>query len=249
MPATDVQLMRRATTGDRAAFAELVRRYQLALTRVAQRQLGAADAAEDAVQETFLAAYKSRHTYDERFGFRTWLWTILLNQCRRSAARQARRQREMSLDTRGLERDHSALEISGAGAENLGGGLSGLLAQERRELLETLLARLSTAEADALRLRFFGGLKFQEIADAMGCTLCTAKNRVRAGLLRISEFVKQQAVEQTAGSDALPQMLSGSHTRGKNPRSAQDKKRKSNDELRRCIRSLDARPIPRGPAC
>ena len=87
---TDAELMRRANRDDPTAFAELVRRYQGALRRVAESRLGTVEAAEDVVQETFLAAYKSRHSYDDRFGFRTWLWTILLNQCRRYAGRQAR---------------------------------------------------------------------------------------------------------------------------------------------------------------
>jgi len=61
-----------------------------------------------------------------------------------------------------------------------------LLAKERAAQLEALLAQLSDAQADALRLRFFGGLKFHEIAAAMQCSLNTAKNRVRMGLVRMA---------------------------------------------------------------
>jgi RNA polymerase sigma-70 factor (ECF subfamily) len=64
--------------------------------------------------------------------------------------------------------------------------LSRLLQKERGELLEQLLAELPQPQADALRLRFYGGLKFQEIADAMGCSLSSAKNRVRWGLEKMS---------------------------------------------------------------
>ena len=187
---TDADLMRRAKTGDPAAFAELVRRYQGALRRVAESRLGTVEAAEDAVQETFLAAYKSRHSYDERFGFRTWLWTILLNQCRRSAGRQARRPRIVSIDA--PRRDEGAAPVVDAGGDGEGSALAGLVARERREILESLLDRLSTVQADALRLRFFGGLKFQEIADAMQCSLCTAKNRVRWGLFACRSSCKRR---------------------------------------------------------
>ena len=78
------------------------------------------------------------------------------------------------------------------------GALENLLAAERRQLLEALLAELSTVQADALRLRFFGGLKFQEIADSMGCSLCTAKNRVRWGLLHLSELVQRNSAGQSS---------------------------------------------------
>ena len=61
--------------------------------------------------------------------------------------------------------------------------------QERSELLDALLAKLPETQADALRLRFFGGLKFQEIAEAMGCSLSSAKNRVRWGLTKLAEYL------------------------------------------------------------
>ena len=66
-----------------------------------------------------------------------------------------------------------------------------LAAKERAELLNALLARLPEVQADAIRLRFFGGLKFIEIADAMSCNLSTAKNRVRWGLSKMAAFLTE----------------------------------------------------------
>ena len=73
--------------GRREQFGEIVRKYQGPLMRLAVSRLGRLDLAEDAVQETFLCAFKSLASYDSRFSFRTWLWTILLNQCRRHLRR------------------------------------------------------------------------------------------------------------------------------------------------------------------
>jgi RNA polymerase sigma-70 factor (ECF subfamily) len=194
MHESDVELMRRANRDDPGAFAELVHRYERVLRRVAESRLGTVEAAEDVVQETFLSAYKSRQSYDERFGFRTWLWTILLNQCRRYAGRQARHPRVVSMENQSPADTPASLAEVGAGeADSV---LGGLMARERREILEQLLLKLSTVQADALRLRFFGGLKFQEIADTMQCSLCTAKNRVRWGLLKLAEFVQEEAREE-----------------------------------------------------
>jgi RNA polymerase sigma-70 factor (ECF subfamily) len=61
------------------------------------------------------------------------------------------------------------------------------MATERSERLNALLDQLPEKQADALRLRFFGGLKFREIAAAMNCSLSTAKNRVRWGLTEMAE--------------------------------------------------------------
>jgi RNA polymerase sigma-70 factor, ECF subfamily len=179
---SDAELVERVRRGERECFAELVRRYQPPLLRVARSRLGRSDWAEDVVQETLLAAFKSCGTYDPHYSFRTWLWTILLNQC---YGHYQRRQRSVTIEP--LEEATEAEQ----GSEMPGGSpLAALLAKERTEQLELLLKQLSDVQADALRLRFFGGLKFQEIADAMPCSLNTAKHRVRLGLIRLAELLE-----------------------------------------------------------
>jgi RNA polymerase sigma-70 factor (ECF subfamily) len=190
--------MRRVQAGETDRFALLVGRYQGALLRVARSRLGRADWAEDVVQETFLAAFKSRHTYRDEFSFRTWLWTILLNQCRTCYARHSRAQAAVP-----PEAARQGAPVDGVEP------WEALLSQERSDLLEALLGRLSPVQADALRLRFFGGLKFQEIADTMACSLGTAKNRVQWGLMRLSEMLAEESAEEQpirgrARIDAVP---------------------------------------------
>ena len=181
----DRQIIARVAAGETDLFAEIVRRYERALLRVARSRLGRDDWAEEVVQESFLAAFKACHSYDSRYGFRTWLWTILLNQCR---AHYQRRSRGPGVETWSDERadDLADRNESGSNVTPLGQ----LLAKERTAQLELLLAKLSLVQADALRLRFFGGLKFEEIAGAMQCSLSTAKNRVRWGLLRMADLIR-----------------------------------------------------------
>ena len=189
---SDAALVERACGGGGEGFEQLVLRYQAARGRVARSRLGRADWAEDVVQETFLAVYRGLASYDPRFAFRTWLWTILLNQCR---AHHQRRSRSVPTEPWPV-----AAESQVAAAEQTldSSPLSALLARERADELEALLRRLSEAQADALRLRFFGGLKFQEIADAMECSLNTAKARVRVGLMRMAEMLHETAGKASA---------------------------------------------------
>ena len=188
---SDAVIVARVKAGEAGAFSLLVARYQSPLLRVARSRLGRLDWAEDVVQETFLAAFKSCAGYDPRYEFRTWLWTILLNQCAAHYHRRIRRE----------ETAQSALAappVAGANGRETDDvtPLVALLNKERSEQLESLLLQLSLVQADALRLRFFAGLKFQEIAVAMQCSLNTAKNRVRWGLMRMAELI------QTAGTGA-----------------------------------------------
>jgi RNA polymerase sigma-70 factor, ECF subfamily len=195
---TDAALMRRVQLGETRCFADLIRRHQPALLRVARSRLDRAESAEDAVQETFLAAYKSRHTYSDRFGFRTWLWTILLNQCRRQAAKLARVPTVAAWSdyAAAVDEDSEATRPESTVVDAGESPLARLLSQERSAALHGLLARLTDAQADALRLRFFGALKFDEIAAAMQCTPCTAKNRVKAGLTRLAEMLAERPAHE-----------------------------------------------------
>jgi RNA polymerase sigma-70 factor (ECF subfamily) len=197
---SDAAVMLRVQSGQTGLFAELIRRYQPALLRVARSRLRRADWAEDVVQETFLAAFKSRHTYRDEFSFRTWLWTILLNQCRSLWQRHSRLP-----DAGPGSAGEDAFDFAVAQSESSQAPpLALLLARERQELLESLLSRLSTVQADALRLRFYGGLKFQEIADTMDCSLGTAKNRVQWGLMNVTRLLESEASFQSLAEDWLP---------------------------------------------
>lgn len=194
MIANDAALLTAVLSGEVDQFAFLVRRYRQALLRVAYSRLGRIDLAEEAVQETFLCAWKSLSSYNSRYSFRTWLWTILLNQCRRQTKRQNRRPRVW------LWRDKPAQQR----AENpyLETLLSSdpspqewLLAKERSQQLSQFLSHLPLPQADALRLRFYAGLKFHEIAEAMGCSVSSAKNRVRWGLKKMSRMMVKGEIQ------------------------------------------------------
>ncbi len=195
MQHNDADIMRRVKAGDVARFDELVRRYRPPLLRVAWSKLGDWEAAEDVVQETFLAAYAARETYNPQFAFRTWLWTILLNLCRRQWRKGASRKRAI---TQSIPHDEQATAHPQLVAPD--SALSQLLATEQRREVSRLIDQLPEPQADAIRLRFFGGLKYEEIASAMDSALSTAKVRVRNGLLRLANILKEQEADSSEGS-------------------------------------------------
>jgi RNA polymerase sigma-70 factor (ECF subfamily) len=184
MATSDEDLMRQVQAGRHAAFEVLVARYRPALVRVAVSKLGDRAHGEDAVQEALLAAFAARHTFDPRHAFRTWLWTILLHLC----AQHWRKQRSHA--RRGGVIDPQAADATATNAET---ALDGLLRNERSDLLQRALAELPEPQADALRLRFFGGLSFDEVAAAMSSSVSGAKQRVKHGLERLAERLRTLA--------------------------------------------------------
>src|SRR5690606_29895127 len=86
----DGPLVAASLAGAEEAFALLVERYRRPLLKAARSRLNRPELAEEAVQEALLSAHRWLATYDSRFSFRTWLWTILLNQCSRLAKRESK---------------------------------------------------------------------------------------------------------------------------------------------------------------
>lgn len=186
MPPTDRELMLRVQAGEHNLFAQLVDRFRPRLLRFATNKLGDRTTAEDVVQETFLAVFVSRASYDSRFALSTWIWTILLNACRKAHAKRSR-PLVASTASPGSSPASAEAELS-----------------EHREELHAWLTLLPEVEADALRLRFFGELSFEEIAAAMNSSVSGAKVRVRRGLERLAELARQRRVETVRNPDPVP---------------------------------------------
>lgn len=186
MSLSDADIMAAVQNGRTELFDRLVDRYRPRLLRFAVSKLGDVQRGEDAVQEALLAAFSARHSYDDRFAFSTWLWTILLNVCRREW-RRSRRRGAVS-----VAEFHPEPETPET-------GLSAVLEAERSERLRLLLEQLPEAESDAVRLRFFGQLKFDEIALAMDSSVSGAKVRVKRGLERLAGWVREPSHPADSG--------------------------------------------------
>jgi RNA polymerase sigma-70 factor (ECF subfamily) len=80
-----------AQAGDQDAFAELVSPHRHELRVHCYRMLGSADDADDAVQESLLAAWRGLAGFQERSSLRAWLYRIATNVCLRMADQRKRR--------------------------------------------------------------------------------------------------------------------------------------------------------------
>lgn len=190
MALDDAEIMQRVIAGDLRSFDELVRRYREPLLRVAWSKLGHREWAEDVVQEAFLAAFAARETYNPDFAFRTWLWTILLNLCRRQWQRRAKQGQTL----------HESFQTRADGrciAEPVSheSGLAHMLATEQRQEVLRLIARLPEPQGDAIRLRFFANMKYDDIAATMDSAVSTAKVRVRNGLVALTQMLRAEENE------------------------------------------------------
>src|SRR5437773_9648347 len=90
---SDAELVRRIRAGDIGAYTALVARYRDRLGRYALHMIGDREDAEEALQDAFVRAYRSLARCDDPERFGAWLYGILVNRCRTTGARVARRAR------------------------------------------------------------------------------------------------------------------------------------------------------------
>src|SRR5262245_15671593 len=171
MEAVELERVRRARSGDQEAFRGIVEAHSRPLFRAAYRVLGDAGAAEDAVQEAFLRAWRALSRFDERAELSTWLYRIAIN-----AAVDVRRERKR----------HGAMDAQLP--EDLDGQLaarSGAPDAHRHAVSRDAVSRarkaideLPDAERTAILLRHFEGCSIAEIALALGGGESAAKQAV-----------------------------------------------------------------------
>lgn len=171
MDAAELERVRRARRGDREAFRLIVEAYSQPLWRAAMRTLGDPSAAEDAVQEAFLRAWRALDRFDEQAELSTWLYRIAINAAidlRRERTRREPFSAPVPEDFNGQPRAASDAPDPQRSA------VWRDLADRAREVI----ASLPEAERTAILLRHFEGCSIAEIARALGGGENAAKQSV-----------------------------------------------------------------------
>ena len=166
------ELIQAAKKGDLDSFNHLVERYQREVYNLALRMLGNTQGAEDATQEAFVSAFKGISRF--RGGsFRAWLLRIVANACR-DQLRSLRRRPTIPIEALELEPDRNAPSPEDyALRRELGGEVA------------RALASLPLEQRLAVILCDIEGLSYEEIAQAMNCSLGTVRSRLSRGRARL----------------------------------------------------------------
>jgi RNA polymerase sigma factor (sigma-70 family) len=175
---SDEELMEAIGAGDEAALGALYDRFGRLAYRVALRILRDQALAEDAVQEAFLAIWRSADSYRrERSTPSTWLLTLVHRRAVDLVRREDRRRAEPLDET----------------PEAAGGDVPEVAAvRADRVAVQAALHALPADQRQALELAYYGGYTQSELAERLGVPLGTVKSRMFAGLNRLRELVPEQ---------------------------------------------------------
>lgn len=179
----DAELICAAAEGSAPAFDRLVERHQSAVYRFARALVADPAAAEDVLQETFLAAWRHAATYRGEASVRGWLLTIARHQAfRLRRARPLEPAEEAPLERLALA----------AGFATEGGPERAAMAAQRRERVAAALAALSAEEQEVLLLRDVEEFSGDETAGTLGVTLPAMKSRLHRARLHLAARLREE---------------------------------------------------------
>ncbi len=160
----------------------LYRRHVARVTNAVTRVLGRSADAEDVVQDAFLVAFDRLGELRDPAAFRGWLARIAINEVR-GRLRKRRWLRRLSLD-----REDDDVSLESLASEDASPEVKAELAR-----IDEVLATLSAEARMAWMLRYVEGWALDEVAVALGCSLATAKRRIRDAQDRIGALVQGRA--------------------------------------------------------
>lgn len=164
MSESDASLVRRVLEGESRAYEVLVERYRPRLGRYAVRMLGNRADAEDAVQDTFVRAYRSLAGCNGDPGFGPWVFGILVNRCRTYAAR--------------LSRTRKVLVSSDAAFDAASSAVSPERSEALRDAIHRALEQLPQEQREAFLLKHVEDLSYEMMESVTGVRAATLRMRV-----------------------------------------------------------------------
>lgn len=175
----------KARQGDKAAFGKLIEAYQGPVYNLAYRMLNNSGEAEEAAQEAFIRAYTRLESYNPAHKFSTWMLSITSNYC----IDLIRKRRALLLSIDEPLPAHPALQ-----SEKSKGPESQMVTNEQQEMVQELLQELPEDYRQAVVLRYWYEMSYDEIAEVMNTTVSAIKSRLFRARRLLAEVGMAQGI-------------------------------------------------------
>jgi RNA polymerase sigma-70 factor (ECF subfamily) len=189
-------LVRRAQSGDEAAFREIVEHYQSKVFSIIHGIVRQRNDVEDIAQQVFAKVYFSLRNFDFRSSLITWIYKITVNECfdylRKKKVRKLVYESDLSEDeVRRVENTEPSVDRTTPADESLA----------RHDYVLKLLARVSEEERNLLLLKEVEGHSVEELAEMTGMN----ENTIKVKLFR----ARQKLIKAAQRLDRAPGMVAG----------------------------------------
>jgi len=177
-------LLIEAGRGDADAFAAVYEEMVDQVLRVAVRVVRDPDMAEDVAQEALVEAWRKAPEFDAaRGGARTWVLTITHRRAVDRVRREQRQRDQMDAEAAVADRDERPEDQDAVVESDFRAWQS--------DRVRGALASLTDLQREAIELAYYGGQTHTEVSESLGIPLGTAKTRIRDGLTRLRDTLKE----------------------------------------------------------
>jgi RNA polymerase sigma-70 factor (ECF subfamily) len=178
---SEERLIEACRQGDREAFRQLFETHKDRVWSIALRFTGDDATARDITQQVFLKLFTAIGQFRRDAGFATWLYRLVVNAC---LDEQRRQRRFLSLDffRAGDDRDEDDVEMEIEDLKQPARPQEEMFSRiEISQAVNAAVAELKPKLRIAILLKYFEDLSYEEIAEAMGCSMGTVASRLNRG--------------------------------------------------------------------
>ena len=215
-------LLAAARTGDEDAFSRIVEEHRLPLHAHCYRMLGSVQDAEDALQETFLRAWRGLSEFGGRSSLRTWLYRIATNVCIDASSRRSKRMLPTDSGAASTLNDVSQPLVETTWVEPYPDELLGIpdgyaapgARYEQREAVELAfvasLQHLPATQRAVLILRDVLGFTAREVAERLDTSVASVNSALQRARKAVEERLperSQQATLRALGNEEVRELV------------------------------------------
>lgn len=184
----DFKLVELAKNEDQKAFADLLKRYRKPVYHLVLKMVKNPYDAEDLTIESFSKAFKNLHKFNPEFTFSTWLFRIATNNCIDFIRKK--RVNTMSIDNpyKDDDGDEVAMDIR----DHSLNPQEEAIRQQKIDLIQTIVTKLPAKYQVLVKMRYFGELSYEEIADQLDAPLGTVKAQLHRARELLFDMVKHR---------------------------------------------------------
>lgn len=193
---SDLEIVQLCQLGDKAAFQELVKRFQKSVFALLYQLAPEWRDLNDLAQEAFIRVYRGIHNLRNPKIFKSWLNQIILNLFYDELRKRPRRLKTISMDQT-FEDDSGESEFIREVKDTKLKPDEIIVNNETRQAIKTAMAQLPEQFRTAIVLRELQGLQYEEIAEILGCALGTVKSRIWRARERLQVLLEPLLSDKT----------------------------------------------------
>lgn len=183
-PNAEERLIERASSGDGAAFSELMSMHERRMYAVALRMCSNREDAQDCLQDAMLRIFRSIGSFKGQSSFSTWVYRITMNTCLDELRRRK---------SRGAASLDSLLDSGWSPSDGENMPEKHAVVSEQRRVIDRAIAELPEDMRSAVVMRDVQGFSYDEIAEVLDTNIGTIKSRISRGREKLRQILRENA--------------------------------------------------------